>query len=195
MKDLENELTALYEILRLKKSKKWDRTLPFSELLIDRWEKANFIKAKKGSSIYDNSFIFGDVSIGKNSWIGPYTILDGSGGKLSIGSFCSISAGVQIYTHNSVNWAVTGGKAKYVKNPVKIGSSCYLGPYSIITMGSEIGHHSIIGAHSLVNNRIPAYSIAFGNPAKVVGKLKIKNDKVEINYFNDLKKTQSKGNL
>ena len=94
----------------------WNRVLPFEELLFDRWEKANFLKAKKGSSVYHNNYIYGKVIIGKKTWIGPYTLLDGSGGTLKIGDYCSISSGVQIYTHQTVKWALTGGKASYEKN-------------------------------------------------------------------------------
>jgi len=181
---LSNNILQLYEELRDEKYRKWNRVLPFNELLVDRWEKAKYLKAKDGSSIYDNSYVFGDVSIGKSTWIGPFTILDGSAAKLSIGNFCSISAGVQIYTHNSVNWALTGGKADYEKNPISIGNHCYIGPNSIITMGSKIGKCCVIGAHSLVNSKIPANSIAFGIPAKVVGKVIVKGKNVSFNYFN-----------
>ena len=59
--DLSHELFQLYLTLRTEKKKEWNRILPFNELLIDRWEKAKFLKTKKGSSIYDNSYIFGDV--------------------------------------------------------------------------------------------------------------------------------------
>ena len=127
---LHSEIFELYQNLRKEKKKKWKRTLPFNELLFDRWEKAKFLGAGKNASVYDNSYIFGKVSIGKNTWVGPQTILDGSGGKLSIGDFCSISAGVQIYTHNTVQWALTGGKSEYQKKSVRIGDNCYLGPNS-----------------------------------------------------------------
>lgn len=177
-----NDLQYLHKSLRDKNKKKWDRVLPFNELLTDRWEKASFLNAKKGASVYDSSYVYGDVSIGKHTWIGPFTILDGSG-NLSIGDFCSISSGVQIYTHDTVNWALTGGKAKYEKQSVSIGSCCYIGPHSTITMGTKIGHHSIIGAHSFVNKDIPQYSIAFGIPAKVVGKIRIRGKKIKIEYL------------
>lgn len=180
---LHNELWNLYKKLRQETKAKWDRTLPFNELLFDRWEKAKFLKTKNDSNVYDSSYVFGNVSIGKKTWIGPNTILDGSGGKLSIGDFCSISSGVQIYTHNTVKWALTGGKAKYETNNVKISDNCYIGPYSIISMGSKIGKCCVIGSHSLVNSQIPSYSIAFGTPAKVVGKVKISGKNIKFNYF------------
>lgn len=177
------ELISLYKKRRNEVKKKWNRVLPFNELISDRWEKAQFLNGLSGSSIYDNSYVFGKVSIGKNTWIGPYTILDGSGGKLSIGDFCSISSGVQIYTHNTVNWALTGGKSEYEKKSVRIGDNCYIGPNSIIAMGSTIGKCSIIGSSSFVNSKIPSHSIAFGSPAKIVGKVIVKGKKVEFEYF------------
>jgi len=178
-----NSILKLYYELRVKKQKEWKRVLPLNELLVDRWEKAKFLKAKKGASVYDSSYVFGNVFIGKNTWVGPNTILDGSGDKLTIGDYCSISAGVQIYTHQTVNWALTAGKAKYDKKEVTIGSCCYIGPCTVIAMGSKIGKCCIIGTHSFVNSVIPPYSIAFGSPATVVGKVKIKNGNVSLTYF------------
>ena len=51
-------------------------------------------------------------------------------------------------------------------------------------MGVRIGKCSVIGAHSLVNQSIPPHSIAFGIPAKVVGKVKIRGKDVKFHYFN-----------
>jgi len=177
------ELQKLYVEQRIETKKNWDRVLPFNELLFDRWEKGVFLKSKKGANLYDSSYVYGDVSIGKNTWIGPNTILDGSGGKLLIGDFCSISSGAQIYTHNTVNWALTGGNATYEKNNTRIGNNCYIGPNTIIAMGSKLGKCCVIGSQSLVNSKIPANSIAFGIPAKVVGKVSVKGKTVSFNYF------------
>ena len=176
-------LISLYKKRRSEIKKKWNRVLPFNELISDRWEKAQFLNGLSDSSVYDNSYVFGKVSIGKNTWIGPYTILDGSGGKLSIGEFCSISSGVQIYTHNTVKWALTKGKSEFEKKSVRIGDCCYIGPNSVIGMGSNIGKCSVIGSLSFVNSKIPPYSIAFGSPAKIVGKVIVKGKKVQFKYF------------
>lgn len=181
---LEKNLLNLHSKLRKNTKQQWNRVLPFEELLFDRWEKAKFLKSKKNVSIYHNNYIFGDVSIGENTWVGPFTVLDGSGGKLKIGKFCSISSGVQIYTHHTLKWSLTGGKSKIEKADVQIGNNCYLGPYSIISKGVKIGNHCIIGSHTLVNKNIPSNSIVSGNPAKVVGKTKINGTKVDY-IFNE----------
>jgi len=149
---------------------KWKRTLPFGDYFVDRWEKARSLGFGEGASIYDSSLVFGEVNVGKNTWIGPFTILDGSGG-LEIGDFCSISAGVQIYTHDSVQWVLSGGKAGYEYGPVKIGGRCYIGPNTVIAKGVSIGDCCVIGAGSLVLHDIPPNSKAFGLPCKVVGQI------------------------
>mgnify|MGYP006156949947 FL=1 len=189
---LHSEIYELYQNLRKEKKKNWKRVLPFNELLFDRWEKAKFLGAGKNASVYDNSYIFGNVKIGENTWVGPYTILDGSGGKISIGKYCSISTGVQIYSHNSVNWSLTGGKADLKKKSVSIGDNCYIGPNSIITMGSKIGKGSVIGAFSLIKSTIPPNSIVFGNPGKIIGKTSIKEKIVKFHYFDKIKEVKLK---
>jgi acetyltransferase-like isoleucine patch superfamily enzyme len=163
---------------------RWERLLPFNEMLIDRWDKARRLGFGEGTSTYDSALVFGDVKIGKLVWIGPFTILEGSGGGIVIGDYCSISAGVQIYTHDSVKWAVSGGKIEYEKAATHIGNCVYIGPLSIISKGVKIGNHCIIGAFSYVDKDIPDFSIVRGQPAKNVGKVVLKeNGEVEYDYF------------
>ena len=104
---------------------------------------------------------------GENTWIGPFTILDGSGGLL-IGSNCTISAGVQIYSHDTVEWAISGGKKPYEYNRVVIEDNCYVGPNSIIQSGVILKSGTIVGANSFVNNSFPKGSKIVGNPAKSI---------------------------
>ncbi|WP_020587584.1 acyltransferase [Desulfobacter curvatus] len=151
---------------------KWRRSLPFGDYVVDRWEKAKLLGFGEGTSVYDSSVVIGDVSIGENTWVGPFTVLDGSGG-LKIGSYCSISAGVQIYTHDSIRWAVSGGTDKIERAPTNIGSRCYIGPNTIITKGVTIGRGCIIGANSFVKDDLADNSKAFGSPCKIVNKVKM----------------------
>ncbi len=182
--DLEiiNALKRIYELLRTQMRQKWNRDLPLEELLFDRWERARQLGFGEGTSIYHNSYVYGDVKVGMHTWIGPFTLLDGSGG-LEIGEYCSISSGVQIYTHDTVNWAVSGGTAENERAPVKIGNCCYIGPQTVIIKGITINDHSVIGACSFVNRDVPAYSIFAGVPGKVIGRVIIAGKEIEYEYF------------
>jgi acetyltransferase-like isoleucine patch superfamily enzyme len=147
---------------------RWNRSLPFADYIVDRWSKARSLGFGESSSVYDSALIIGDVTVGRSTWIGPFTVLDGSGG-LEIGEHCSISAGVQIYTHDTVRWALSGGKLPTEYAPVRIGDRCYVGPNTLITKGVIIGNGCVIGANSLVLCDIPENSKAFGTPCRVVG--------------------------
>ena len=151
------------------------RSLPFGELVVDRWARARALGFGDGASVYDSALVLGDVRVGAGTWIGPHVVLDGSGG-LVIGDTCSISAGVQVYTHDSVRWALSGGTAPYERAPVVIGDRCYVGPQAVITRGVTIGECAVVGAQALVNRDVPAYAIVVGTPARVVGTVEVQAD-------------------
>jgi len=168
-KDRLERLAELLDLLWAKRQQevddRWKRTLPFGDYVVDRWKKAQALGFGEGTSIYDSALVFGDVRVGARTWIGPFVILDGSGG-LTIGSNCSISAGVQIYSHDSVRWATSGGEMPYEYAKTTIGDNCYVGPNTVIAKGISIGDRCVIGANSLVLQAIPAGSRASGNPCK-----------------------------
>lgn len=159
---------------------KWDRVLPTNELLSDRWEKAKFLSFGEGSSIYDSCVVLGNVTVGKDVWIGPFTLLDGSGG-LTIGDGCDISSGAQIYTHDTVKRVLSEGKTDIDRLPTIIEDYCHIGAGSTILKGITIGHHSVVGAGAVVTKSFPAYSIIAGVPAKLIGTVNIGGD-VELIY-------------
>lgn len=166
---LEERVRELYIAAREDMDARWNRVLPMGELFVDRWEKAAYLGFGEGTSIYDSSTVMGEVRVGKDTWIGPYTLLDGTGGTLSIGSYCDISAGVQIYTHDTVDNCVSGRIAEKVCAPVNIGDSCYIGPMTIISSGVNIGDGCIVGANSFVNQSFGSHVIIAGNPAREIG--------------------------
>ena len=145
----------------------FNRHVSIGDLFSDRFGTARDYGFGEGTSCYDNVLIIGEVSVGKHSWIGPNVILDGSGG-LVIGDYVSISAGVQIYTHDTVEWSTSLGREPIARSETRIGSGVYIGPNSIIQRGVRIGDRSVIGAMSFVNCDIPADAKAFGSPAKIV---------------------------
>lgn len=149
--------------------REWRRSLPFADGLFDRWERAERLGFGSGTSVYDSSSIFGDVVVGEDSWIGPNTLLDGSGGQLQIGSHCSISAGVQIYTHDTVLRSLSMGECDRHTGSVSIGSGCHIGALAVIAAGVTIGDRVVVGAHSFVNRDIPTRTVVGGVPARRLG--------------------------
>ena len=164
-----SQLKALLKKRRTEINLKFNRSLPFADYIVDRWEKAKYLGFGEGASIYDSVLVKGDVQVGKDTWIGPFAVLDGSAG-LKIGSICSISTGLQVYSHDTVNWAITAGLSDFEYAATQIGDNCYIGPNTIVSKGVSIGDGCIIGANSLVLSDIPSYSKAVGSPARIIGR-------------------------
>ncbi len=183
-KDTEHQLEGLQNLhkdLFSAFKQQFDRSLPFTDEVFDRWQRAKDLGWGEGSSVYDSSYVFGNVSVGKDTWIGPFTIIDGSGG-LTIGDNCTLSSGVHVYTHNNVKQTLSGGKSPIEREAVSIGNCTYIAPQTILAMGISIGNHSIIAANSFVNKSFPDFAIIAGNPAKQIGKVVINGDLIEFDY-------------
>jgi acetyltransferase-like isoleucine patch superfamily enzyme len=181
LQELWQNLTLLHEKLRDHTNLTYKRVNPFAEDLFKWKEKGEFL-GYRDVTIYDSTTVVGDVHIGDHTWIGPFCSLDGNGG-LEIGSHCAISAGVQILTHDTVKWALSGGKHQYEYSKVRVGDCCFVGTGAVILRGVTIGKHCLIGANAVVNIDLPDYSIAAGIPAKVIGKVTVEDGNVQLEYF------------
>jgi len=180
---LRAELLALHHKRREEIRREFSRSLPLADELVDRWERARFLGFGEGASVYDSALVLGEVKAGRYTWVGPGCILDGSGG-LEIGDYCSIAAGVHVYSHDTVEWALSGGKHPPKRSYTRIGHACYIGPNSIVSAGVTIGDHCLVGALSLVNRDLPDFTVAAGTPARIIGRVEIgPNFEVKIVYF------------
>lgn len=57
------------------------------------------------------------------------------------------------------------------ERPVKVGNDVWIGANSCILRGVTIGEGAIIGAGSVVTHDVPTFTIAAGNPARVIREL------------------------
>ncbi len=156
------------------------RSLPFHDTLFDRWERARRLGFAPEASIYNSAAVFGEVSVGFATWIGLNTVLDGSGGGIEIGAYCSISSGVHIYTHDTALWALSAGKCQRREGAVRIGECVYIGSQSVIAAGVTIGSRCVVAANSFVNKDVPDGTIVGGTPARKIGSVVGEGEQVRM---------------
>lgn len=108
------------------------------------------------------------IAIGNNSNISYHSWLYGD---ISIGDFVMMGPRITILTENhqhsdlTIPMALQGQRSS---QPVTIGNDVWIGTQTIILPGVSIGDHSIVGAGSVVTRDIPPWSVAAGNPARIV---------------------------
>jgi acetyltransferase-like isoleucine patch superfamily enzyme len=55
---------------------------------------------------------------------------------------------------------------------VRIGDGSWLGHGTVVLPGATIGRHVVIGANSVVRGDIPDFTVAAGNPARVLRRMR-----------------------
>ena len=173
--DFAAQLRAAYEARDLELRSRFQRSLPLQDAMFDRWERGRSLGFGEGTSIYNSAIVMGEVSVGRETWIGPYVLLDGSGGQVRVGSTCSLAVGVHIYTHDTIGWALSGGRLAPRRAPVSIGDCTYVGPQSIVAAGVRVGSRCLIAANSLVHRNVPDSTIVGGNPARRLGVVEMRD--------------------
>ena len=121
------------------------------------------------------------ATIGSNVYIGDYFCIIselGNEKSLLIEDFASIGPNVTIILESHPNSSkLSKHKDKYPflyqKGEVKIYNNAWIGAGVIIMPNVDIGEYCIIGAGSVVTRSIPPFSVAVGNPAKVIRKLEL----------------------
>ena len=109
----------------------------------------------------------GDVYIGDRSLIGMGNVIIG---PVSIGNDVILAQNIVIsgLNHGYEDIHIPPSLQKIIKKAIVLEDNIWIGANAVITAGVKIGKHSVIGAGSVVTKNIPAYSVAVGNPAKVV---------------------------
>lgn len=110
------------------------------------------------------------IEIGKNFFANyNCTILDVA--KVIIGNNCMLAPNVAIYTAGHPVHPDTRNTLYEYGIEVTIGDNVWIGGNSVICPGVHIGSNCVIGAGSVVTKDIPDWSIAAGNPCKVIRKI------------------------
>lgn len=109
------------------------------------------------------------TKVGKNSSLNTGVLIDGFGG-VTIGEGVRIAAYVTINTadHDFEDTSKKIMEQGYICSEVRIEDDVWIGAHVCINKGISIGKGSVIGSGSVVTKDIPPYSIAVGNPCRVI---------------------------
>lgn len=140
-------------------------------IMIRKRVRIEVIKNYAGN-IYDGRLEIGDDSILEND------VHITAASSITIGKKVLIAPRVVIvdcdHGYQKLNLPIMD--QSLITSSVSVGDESWIGAGAILLKGTRIGKHCVIGANSVVNGIIPDYSIAAGNPAKVLKTIKPDTD-------------------
>jgi acetyltransferase-like isoleucine patch superfamily enzyme len=153
-----------------------------------RSQAAEAVRIGRGSSIYLG--VMFDVGIQGRVSIGDFTLINGAriicDAEVSIGDYCLISWNTVFMDTRRLpqNAAARRRELELVATreprrfeseapaqPIRIGRNVWIGFDACVLPGVTIGEGAVIGARSVVVEDVPPFSVAVGNPARVIRKL------------------------
>ena len=137
----------------------------------------------EGTKIWHFCHVMSGAKIGEKCSLGQNVNV---GGKAVIGNGVKIQNNVSIYDSVEIEDDVFCGpsmvftnvinprafverKNEYKKTLLKKG--CSIGANATVVCGVTIGEYALVGAGSVVTKDVPPYSLVYGNPARVHGKV------------------------
>jgi len=109
----------------------------------------------------------GNVIIGNNCGIGIGNVIIG---PVTLGNYVMLAQNIVIsgLNHGYEDVTLPPRVQKVVTKQITINDNVWIGANCVVTAGVTIGKHAVIGAGSVVTKNIPDYSVAVGNPARVI---------------------------
>lgn len=138
----------------------------------NRFELGNYSTIEDFSAINNG---VGSVQIGDRTKIGlSNTII----GPVKIGNDIRLAQNITLsgLNHNYTDVNLPIHAQGVSTDPIVIEDETWIGANVVIVAGVTIGKHCIIAAGSVVTKDIPSYSVAVGNPAKVIKQFNIKTN-------------------
>lgn len=107
------------------------------------------------------------IHVGKNFFANyNCTIIDVA--KVIIGDYCQMAPNVAIYTAGHPVYPDTRNSGYEYGKEVRIGNNVWIGGNTVICPGVTVGNNCVIGAGSVVTRDIPDWTVAAGNPCRVI---------------------------
>jgi acetyltransferase-like isoleucine patch superfamily enzyme len=143
-------------------------------VLIFQFAEGGEIRIGNGSSLYRDCIVQtgrkGCIIIGENSHIQARCIFSAFVSNIIIGSNVQIAPNCSFfsYDHGTNLGLPIIDQPLTTKGGIVIGDDVWIGVGAIVLDGVLLGRGSVVGAGSVVTKNIPDYSVAVGNPARVV---------------------------
>ena len=139
------------------------------------------------------------IEVGKNFFANyNCTIIDVA--KVKIGDNCLLAPNVAIYTAGHPIYPNTRNSAYEYGKEVTIGDNVWIGGNAVVCPGVHIGNNVVIGAGSVVTKDIPDWSLAVGNPCRVIRKITeedkrklFKNEEIDPEAWNNILQNEMNG--
>jgi acetyltransferase-like isoleucine patch superfamily enzyme len=111
-------------------------------------------------------WINGDPQIGPGTYIGGFSEVNARGARVIIGRDCDVASFVAINVADSHRRCIGLAETSSCLD-ITIGDCVFIGSHCAVLGGAVIGHHSVIGAGTVVRaGVIPPYSLVTGNEVK-----------------------------
>ena len=123
--------------------------------------------------IHPNATVTGDVTIGRDVYVGPGAALRGDWGAIEVRDGCNVQENCIVHMFPGVT--VVLDEAAHIGHGAvihgaRIGKNVLVGMNAVVMDDAEIGAGSIVGALSFIPTgmQIPERKLVVGNPARVV---------------------------
>lgn len=120
----------------------------------------------------------GEINVGNNTRIGIGSVLIG---PVKIGNHVRLAQNVVItaLNHNYTDVSKPISEQGVNTQQISVGDETWIGANAVILPGVTVGKHCIIAAGAVVTKDISSFSVAAGNPAKIIKKYNPLTDKWE----------------
>ena len=145
----------------------------------------------QGTYVHPSADVIGDVTIGKNCWIGPGARIRGDYGTIVIGDGTSIEDNCVVHARpgemTHIGRYVTLGHGSVIHNAT-IHDYAVIGMGAVVSDWATVGEWAVVGEGAVVRQRqqIPSGKIAVGVPAKLLDKEVSEDYKTQWSKFKDV---------